>query len=49
MFNFFSEPFEVIDLGVHLDAAFPIKIRGGSAGWVRPVAIVPRRQFEEAN
>jgi len=28
-------------------AAFPIKIRGGSAGWVRPVAIVPRRQFEQ--
>ena len=23
-------------------AAFPIKLRGGSAGWVRPVAIVPR-------
>lgn len=30
-------------------AAFPIKIRGGSAGWVRPVAIVPRSQFAQSN
>ena len=26
-------------------AAFPIKLRGGSAGWVRPVAMVPRSHF----
>ncbi len=26
-------------------AAFPVKLRGGSAGWVRPVAIVPQSQF----
>jgi kynurenine formamidase len=25
--------------------AYPIKIRGGSAGWVRPVALVPRSHF----
>jgi kynurenine formamidase len=25
--------------------AFPIKLRGGSAGWVRPVALVPRSHF----
>jgi len=31
-----------------LFAAFPVKIRGGSAGWVRPVAIVPRSQFEQS-
>lgn len=30
-------------------AAFPIKIRGGSAGWVRPVAIVPRDHFATAS
>lgn len=29
-------------------AAFPIKLRGGSAGWVRPVAMVPRSHFAEA-
>lgn len=29
-----------------LFAAFPIKIRGGSAGWVRPVAMVPASHFE---
>jgi len=28
--------------------AFPIKIRGGSAGWVRPVAVVPEADFEDA-
>ncbi len=28
-----------------LFVAFPIKIRGGSAGWVRPVALVPRSHF----
>jgi hypothetical protein len=27
--------------------AFPIKLRGASAGWVRPVAIVPESHFEE--
>jgi kynurenine formamidase len=26
-------------------AAYPIKLRGGSAGWVRPVALVPRSHF----
>jgi len=26
-------------------AAFPVKLRGGSAGWVRPVAIVPQSHF----
>jgi len=26
-------------------AAFPIKLRGASAGWVRPVAMVPRSHF----
>ncbi|WP_017327611.1 cyclase family protein [Synechococcus sp. PCC 7336] len=31
-----------------LFAAFPVKIRGGSAGWVRPVAIVPQSHFEGA-
>ncbi|MCO5168743.1 MAG: cyclase family protein [Planctomycetes bacterium] len=28
-----------------LFVAFPVKLRGGSAGWVRPVALVPRRHF----
>lgn len=27
--------------------AFPIKLRDGSAGWVRPVALVPRSHFED--
>jgi len=27
--------------------AFPVKLRDGSAGWVRPVALVPRSHFEE--
>lgn len=26
-------------------AAFPMKLRGGSAGWVRPVALVPEAHF----
>ncbi|MGH9131832.1 MAG: hypothetical protein ACRDWV_09215 [Acidimicrobiales bacterium] len=26
-------------------AAFPMKLRGGSAGWVRPVALVPESHF----
>ncbi len=30
-------------------AAFPIKIRGGSAGWVRPVAIVPKEHFDDGS
>ena len=25
--------------------AFPVKLRGGSAGWVRPVALVPEQHF----
>lgn len=29
-------------------AAFPVKLRGGSAGWVRPVAMVPRSHFAKA-
>ena len=29
--------------------AFPTKLRGGSAGWVRPVALVPEAHFETAN
>ncbi|MCZ6721886.1 MAG: cyclase family protein [Proteobacteria bacterium] len=29
-----------------LFAAFPIKLRKGSAGWVRPVALVPKSHFE---
>jgi kynurenine formamidase len=28
-------------------AAFPVKLRGASAGWVRPVALVPASHFEE--
>jgi kynurenine formamidase len=28
-----------------LFVAFPIKLRGGSAGWVRPVALVPESHF----
>lgn len=28
-----------------LFAAFPIKLRGASAGWVRPVALVPESHF----
>ncbi len=28
-----------------LFVAFPVKLRGGSAGWVRPVALVPRSHF----
>lgn len=27
--------------------AFPMKLRGGSAGWVRPVALVPRDHFDQ--
>lgn len=27
--------------------AFPMKLRGGSAGWVRPVAMVPRSHYPE--
>jgi len=30
-----------------LFAAFPVKLRGASAGWVRPVALVPRSHFQE--
>lgn len=30
-----------------LFVAFPIKLRGGSAGWVRPVALVPRSHFAD--
>lgn len=29
--------------------AFPVKLRGGSAGWVRPVALVPQAHFDEAS
>jgi kynurenine formamidase len=29
-------------------AAFPVKLRGGSAGWVRPVALVPNGHFTRA-
>ena len=29
-------------------AAFPVKLRGGSAGWVRPVALVPQSHFNRA-
>jgi kynurenine formamidase len=32
-----------------LFCAFPVKLRGGSAGWVRPVALVPRSHMEQGS
>jgi kynurenine formamidase len=31
-----------------LFVAFPVKLRGGSAGWVRPVALVPEAHFAQS-